>query len=307
MTESALRDQLRRTVPRTHLPRYCVVLPVMPLTDGGKADRRVLRAMLPAPAPAGPQAQLVPGQPGHERPGHERPVHERPVHEETLRAFRAALGRPDLAGGAHFLEAGGELTWSVTGRKPLVIRAEALVGEPAAVVRAYCEAVGLPYLPGALSWQPSDRPEWQRHRAWHLDAIASAGFEDRKHAYPVNVDNNDTLKAFYRYHYPFYRSIVQHAIGTGASMTADTFSPPSGAGAAAATGPSTQGAAPAGSGMAPSPGTVFARAFAADGERTEVTFDYTITDAHKPAREKPRLTVRSLLKKRPVDADVITF
>jgi hypothetical protein len=91
-------------------------------------------------------------------------------------------------------------------------------------------------------------------------------------------------------------------------MTADTFSPPSGAGAPAAPGPGATAASPgAGSGMAPSPGTVFARAFAADGDRTEVTFDYTITEAHKPAREKPRLTVRSLLKKRPVDAEVITY
>ena len=73
-------------------------------------------------------------------------------------------------------------------------------------------------------------------------------------------------------------------------MTADTISPSSGA---TATGSS--------------PGTVFARAFATAGERTEVTFDYTITDAHKPAREKPRLTVRSLLKKRLVDADNITY
>jgi len=33
-----------------------------------------------------------------------------------------------------------------------------------------------------------------------------------------------------------------------------------------------------------------------------VTYDYTITDAHKPDRPKPRLTVRGLLKRRRVDA-----
>jgi Phage capsid family len=56
-----------------------------------------------------------------------------------------------------------------------------------------------------------------------------------------------------------------------------------------------------------SPGTAFARAFAADGEHTRVTFDYTITDAHKPDRPKPRLTVRGLLKRRPVDTEVTRF
>jgi hypothetical protein len=56
-----------------------------------------------------------------------------------------------------------------------------------------------------------------------------------------------------------------------------------------------------------SPGTAFAAAFATSGERTEVTYDYTITDAHKPDRPKPRLTVRGLLKRRPVETDVLSY
>lgn len=54
-----------------------------------------------------------------------------------------------------------------------------------------------------------------------------------------------------------------------------------------------------------SPGAAFARAFAEDGERTEVHYDYTVTEAHKPDRPKPRLTVRRLLKHRAVSEDVI--
>lgn len=56
-----------------------------------------------------------------------------------------------------------------------------------------------------------------------------------------------------------------------------------------------------------SPGAAFARAFAADGERAQVSYDYTITDAHRPDRPKPRLTVRGLLKRRPVTAEVTRF
>ncbi len=56
-----------------------------------------------------------------------------------------------------------------------------------------------------------------------------------------------------------------------------------------------------------SPGTEFARAFAIHGERTEVTFGYTVTDAHKPDRPKPRLTVRGLLSRRRADGDVTRF
>lgn len=56
-----------------------------------------------------------------------------------------------------------------------------------------------------------------------------------------------------------------------------------------------------------SPGAAFAAAFAAHGEHTEVVYDYTVTDAHKPDRPKPRLTVRGLLKRRPVDAEVVSY
>lgn len=56
-----------------------------------------------------------------------------------------------------------------------------------------------------------------------------------------------------------------------------------------------------------SPGTAFAAAFAVNGERAEVNYNYTITDAHKPDRPKPRLTVRRLLKRRPVDDEVTAF
>jgi hypothetical protein len=56
-----------------------------------------------------------------------------------------------------------------------------------------------------------------------------------------------------------------------------------------------------------SPGAAFAAAFAAHGERTEVTYDYTITDAHKPDRPKPRLTVRRLLKRCRAEDEVTSF
>lgn len=56
-----------------------------------------------------------------------------------------------------------------------------------------------------------------------------------------------------------------------------------------------------------SPGEAFAHAFAKDGRHAEVHFDFTITDAFKPTQDRPRLTVRNLFKKRPVDAEVTRF
>jgi hypothetical protein len=56
-----------------------------------------------------------------------------------------------------------------------------------------------------------------------------------------------------------------------------------------------------------SPGTAFAAAFAAHGEHTRVSYDYTITDAHKPDRPKPRLTVRGLLKRQAATGETTSF
>jgi hypothetical protein len=104
-----------------------------------------------------------------------------------------------------------ELVRSVGERPPLVLRAERLLADPAGVVEAFCSYTGLHFLPDALRWDAGDRPEWQRHRAWHLDAINTAGFQDRRNTYPDTVDNNATLRSFYDHHLPFYERLVQHA------------------------------------------------------------------------------------------------
>src|SRR5262249_6110132 len=104
-----------------------------------------------------------------------------------------------------------ELVWSVTGRQPLVIRAERLVAEPEKVVRDYCDHVGLPYLAQALQWARGDGREWQRPRGWHADASRSAGFQDHRNSYADTVDNNPTLRSYYDHHLPFYQRLVQHA------------------------------------------------------------------------------------------------
>lgn len=54
-----------------------------------------------------------------------------------------------------------------------------------------------------------------------------------------------------------------------------------------------------------SPGEQFARAYAEHGDRAEVRFGFTITDAFQPTKERPRVTVRNLFKKRSVDADAV--
>lgn len=59
--------------------------------------------------------------------------------------------------------------------------------------------------------------------------------------------------------------------------------------------------------MTTSPGQEFHQAYAADPLGARVTFDYTITEAFMPTKERPRVTVRNLLKVRPVREDTTRY
>jgi hypothetical protein len=51
----------------------------------------------------------------------------------------------------------------------VVIDSDDLVTRPAATMAAYCAAVGLPFIPAALTREPSERPEWRQCARWHVD------------------------------------------------------------------------------------------------------------------------------------------
>jgi len=59
--------------------------------------------------------------------------------------------------------------------------------------------------------------------------------------------------------------------------------------------------------MTDSPGQGFYKAYADDPAGARVSFDYTITEAFLPTKERPRVTVRNLLKVRPVGTGVTRF
>ncbi len=89
----------------------------------------------------------------------------------------------------------------------VVIDSDDLVTRPAATVAAYCAAVGLPFIPRALSWQPGELPEWREYARWHVDASASSGFERHEHVYPHTVENTPELARIAAHHRPFYERL----------------------------------------------------------------------------------------------------
>ena len=101
LSEQELRDHLSAHLPRTSRPRRVFLLPSMPLSENGKADRTELGHILDRRR-AADAAELLGGAAPDGLAG------------RVLWAMRAALGRPDLAGDEHFMDAGGDSLKALT-------------------------------------------------------------------------------------------------------------------------------------------------------------------------------------------------
>ncbi|GIH19416.1 sulfotransferase-like domain-containing protein [Rugosimonospora africana] len=101
---------------------------------------------------------------------------------------------------------------AVLGVVPAVIDAADLVADPQGIVAAYCEHVGLPYRPQALTWAPGVRPEWQRTEHWHRAASASTSFRVPRTVYADTVDSHATLARFRDHHQTFYDRMAELAL-----------------------------------------------------------------------------------------------
>jgi Sulfotransferase domain len=97
----------------------------------------------------------------------------------------------------------------LTGRSPVVVDAADLMRTPSAIVEAYCARVGISFLPEALRWQPSERPEWEPSRRWHTEVATSDGLGDAVVASRpgVDVDDHPVLGAYLRHHLPYYEAL----------------------------------------------------------------------------------------------------
>lgn len=95
----------------------------------------------------------------------------------------------------------------VTGATPVVIDSDDLLDQPAETVRAYCTAVGIPFLPDALSWEPGMRSEWRTTSRWHKSTSETSGFRRVTRHRAETVAANPVLRAYRDYHQPYYEEL----------------------------------------------------------------------------------------------------
>ncbi|MFU0443139.1 hypothetical protein ACLZH7_32390 [Streptomyces sp. BG2AG] len=124
------------------------------------------------------------------------------VHPELT---REVLGYEQLARAYDFVT-------ELTGSTPVVVNAADLAARPRATLAAYCQAVGVPFLPDALRWPAGQQPQWATWSGWHTDVAASDGFTKPPGAYRFTYESRPELREFERYCRPFYDHLDQHRL-----------------------------------------------------------------------------------------------
>lgn len=101
----------------------------------------------------------------------------------------------------------------LTNETPIVLSADELEENPDGVIRAYCDAVGIPFMSEAMRWEPGRHiEEWDSWKEWHVDATESAGIQKNMETFDFGLDDKPGLRDFYEHHMPFYQKLFDYRI-----------------------------------------------------------------------------------------------
>jgi len=95
---------------------------------------------------------------------------------------------------------------------PMVIEAEAVAGDPKAVMKRLWGFVGLPYIEAAFEWEAAEVPKgWEHVRGWHNDAVSSSGIrrddKDPDEVFEAVAAKADHLREYLAHHAVFYEKL----------------------------------------------------------------------------------------------------
>ncbi|MDJ0937189.1 MAG: hypothetical protein QNI93_17535, partial [Kiloniellales bacterium] len=106
------------------------------------------------------------------------------------------------------------------GEAPPVIDSDDLLEDPQEIVEAYCRAVGLPFMPEALTWEPGARQEvsWYDGGSWHGNLRDSDGLKPQPRDYIDIAEAPDRVKEIYEIVLPHYQRLhSQRLTASGAA------------------------------------------------------------------------------------------
>ncbi len=101
------------------------------------------------------------------------------------------------------------------GKPPPVIDSDDLLEDPVAMTRLFCQAVDIPFMQSALSWQPGGDQSafsWWDGGSFHANLANSTGLVAQKRRYVEMKDAPDRVKQVYRRMRPHYEHLYQHRL-----------------------------------------------------------------------------------------------
>ncbi|MDM8536069.1 hypothetical protein QUF70_04885 [Desulfobacterales bacterium HSG17] len=103
-------------------------------------------------------------------------------------------------------------SFDLNGNPPVVVDATDLEDNPEGIMKAYCKAINIKFIPEALSWDSGHKKEWDIWEKWHSDAAKSCGIQKNMEKFEVTIENSKHLKSYYDYHIEFYDNVYAHRI-----------------------------------------------------------------------------------------------
>ncbi|MEM6620906.1 MAG: sulfotransferase family protein [Pseudomonadota bacterium] len=103
------------------------------------------------------------------------------------------------------------------GAPPPVIDSDDLLEDPHGVVAAWCEAVGIPFMPQALSWEPGARDEvsWWDGGSFHANLRNSDGLKPQVRKYVEVADAPPRVQEVHARCLAHYQHLYQHRLIAG--------------------------------------------------------------------------------------------
>ena len=108
-----------------------------------------------------------------------------------------------------------DLVTALNGSAPPVVDSDDLLENPHGMTAAFCEAVGIPFIESALSWEPGGDPSehsWWDGGSFHANLAQSTGLTPQKRKY-VDLENTpDRVKRVYRRMMPHYQHLYENRL-----------------------------------------------------------------------------------------------
>jgi hypothetical protein len=99
-----------------------------------------------------------------------------------------------------------------SGQESVIVDAQDLSEDTEGTVAAYCEALGIPFEPEALSWEPREVPEWKTWDEWHTDVQESTGIGEISRE---DVSLPTHLRGVYERCLPYYEELHKERLRPG--------------------------------------------------------------------------------------------